>query len=49
MYPSSTSNSPTIRHGGVAETRDDKLHGKLDNSENLKHLKNTVGLTINPD
>ena len=47
--PSLTSNPPTIRHGRVIETRDDKLHVKLDNSENLKNLKKTVDLTSNLD
>ena len=37
--PSLTSNLPTIRHGKAIETRDDKLHVKFDNSENLKNLK----------
>ena len=44
-----TSNSPTVRHGRVVETRDDKLHVKFDNVKNLRNLKKTVDLTSNLD
>ena len=39
ISPSLTSNPPTIRHGRVVETRDGKLHVKVDNSKNLKNRK----------
>ena len=45
--PLLTPNPSTIRHGRVRETRDDRLHVKLDDGENLKNLKKTVGLTSN--